>query len=45
MLRNLSIRACLSAMIAFFGVVLLLGAAAGLLSLRASNASDRKSVV
>ena len=39
MLRNLSIRACLSAMIAFFGVVLLLGAAAGLLSLRASNAS------
>ena len=39
MLKNLSIRACLSVMIAFFGVVLLLGAAAGLLSLRASNAS------
>jgi methyl-accepting chemotaxis protein len=39
MLRNLSIRASLTLMIVFFGVVLLLGAAAGLLSLRASNAS------
>ena len=39
MLRNLSIRTCLSLMIVFFGVALLLGAAAGLLSLRASNAS------
>src|SRR6266702_3102798 len=39
MLKNLSIRACLSVMIAFFGIVLMLGAAAGLLSLRASNAS------
>jgi methyl-accepting chemotaxis protein len=39
MLRNLSIRTCLSLMIVFFGVVLLLGAAAGLLSLRSSNAS------
>ncbi|AXE91265.1 methyl-accepting chemotaxis protein [Paraburkholderia sp. DD10] len=39
MLKNLSIRTCLTLMIAFFGVVLLLGAAAGLLSLRASNAS------
>ena len=39
MLKNLSIRTSLTLMIAFFGVVLLLGAAAGLLSLRASNAS------
>jgi methyl-accepting chemotaxis protein len=39
MLKNLSIRACLTVMIAFFGVVLLIGAAAGLLSLRVSNAS------
>ncbi|SEA09203.1 methyl-accepting chemotaxis protein [Paraburkholderia sartisoli] len=39
MLKNLSIRAYLSLMIAFFGVVLLVGAAAGLLSLRASNES------
>ena len=39
MLKNLSIRAYLSLMIAFFGVVLLIGAAAGLLSLRASNES------
>src|SRR3954470_6741613 len=39
MLKNLSIRSCLTLMIAFFGAVLLLGAAAGLLSLRASNAS------
>jgi methyl-accepting chemotaxis protein len=39
MLKNLSIRASLSLMIVFFGMVLLLGAAAGLLSLRASNAS------
>ncbi|MFM0037460.1 methyl-accepting chemotaxis protein [Paraburkholderia strydomiana] len=39
MLRNLSIRTSLSLMIVFFGVVLLLGAAAGLLSLRSSNAS------
>src|SRR6478735_2593474 len=38
MLKNLSIRTCLTLMIAFFGVVLL-GAAAGLLSLRSSNAS------
>jgi methyl-accepting chemotaxis protein-1 (serine sensor receptor) len=39
MLKNLSIRACLTVMVAFFGIVLLIGAAAGLLSLRASNAS------
>jgi methyl-accepting chemotaxis protein I, serine sensor receptor len=39
MLNKLSIRACLTFMIAFFGVVLLIGAAAGLLSLRASNDS------
>ncbi len=39
MLKNLSIRAYLSLMIAFFGIVLLVGAAAGLLSLRASNES------
>ena len=39
MLKKLSIRACLTLMIAFFGVVLLIGAAAGLLSLRASNDS------
>ena len=39
MLKNLSIRAYLSLMIAFFGGVLLVGAAAGLLSLRASNES------
>jgi len=39
MLKNLSIRACLTLMIAFFGVVLLIGAAAGLLSLRVSNDS------
>jgi methyl-accepting chemotaxis protein-1 (serine sensor receptor) len=39
MLKNLSIRVCLTVMIAFFGVVLFAGAAAGLLSLHASNAS------
>ena len=39
MLKNLSIRTCLTLMILFFGVVLLAGAAAGLLSLRSSNAS------
>ncbi|MFM0213492.1 methyl-accepting chemotaxis protein [Paraburkholderia sediminicola] len=39
MLKNLSIRTCLTLMIVFFGVVLLFGAAAGLLSLRSSNAS------
>ncbi|WP_345812823.1 methyl-accepting chemotaxis protein [Paraburkholderia sp. PREW-6R] len=39
MLKNLSIRTCLTVMIVFFGVVLLFGAAAGLLSLRSSNAS------
>ncbi|MEW9583140.1 methyl-accepting chemotaxis protein [Paraburkholderia sp. DGU8] len=39
MWKNLSIRTSLTLMIAFFGVVLLLGAAAGLLALRASNAS------
>ncbi|RFU47046.1 methyl-accepting chemotaxis protein [Paraburkholderia sp. DHOC27] len=39
MLKSLSIRTCLNVMIVFFGVVLLGGAAAGLLSLRASNAS------
>ncbi|CAG4888448.1 methyl-accepting chemotaxis protein [Paraburkholderia gardini] len=39
MLKNLSIRTYLSLMIAFFGIVLLVGAAAGLLSLRASNES------
>ncbi len=39
MLNKLSIRTCLTLMVAFFGVVLLIGAAAGLLSLRASNDS------
>ncbi|PTB18091.1 methyl-accepting chemotaxis protein [Trinickia symbiotica] len=39
MLKKLSIRACLTALVAFFAVVLLIGAAAGLLSLRASNES------
>jgi len=39
MLKNLSIRNSLSLMIVSFAVVLLLGAAAGLLSLRAANAS------
>ncbi|CAE6781917.1 hypothetical protein R69658_04109 [Paraburkholderia aspalathi] len=39
MLKNLSIRTCLTLMIVFFGLVLLFGAAAGLLSLRSSNAS------
>src|SRR6202012_1877713 len=39
MLKGLSIRAYLTLMIALFGIVLLIGAAAGLLSLRSSNAS------
>jgi len=39
MLKKLSIRASLTAFVAFFAIVLLIGAAAGLLSLRASNAS------
>jgi methyl-accepting chemotaxis protein I, serine sensor receptor len=39
MLKGLSIRAYLTTMIALFGIVLLIGAAAGLMSLRASNAS------
>ncbi|MBB5410842.1 methyl-accepting chemotaxis protein [Paraburkholderia sp. HC6.4b] len=39
MLKKLSIRTSLTLMIVFFGIVLLLGAAAGLLSLRSSNAS------
>ncbi|ACC69538.1 methyl-accepting chemotaxis protein [Paraburkholderia phymatum] len=39
MLKGLSIRAYLTLMIVLFGIVLLIGAAAGLLSLRASNAS------
>lgn len=39
MLKNMSIRACLSVMMARFGVMLLIGAVAGLLSLRTSNAS------
>ncbi|MCC8404211.1 methyl-accepting chemotaxis protein [Paraburkholderia sp. MMS20-SJTN17] len=39
MLKNLSIRTSLTLMIVSFGIVLLLGAAAGLLSLRSSNAS------
>ncbi|PLZ01242.1 methyl-accepting chemotaxis protein [Burkholderia sp. WAC0059] len=39
MLKNLSIRTCLTLMVVFFGVVLLLGAAAGLISLRQSNDS------
>ncbi|RDK04262.1 methyl-accepting chemotaxis protein [Paraburkholderia lacunae] len=39
MLKKLSIRTCLTAMVVFFFVVLLAGAAAGLLSLRSSNAS------
>jgi methyl-accepting chemotaxis protein-1 (serine sensor receptor) len=39
MLKNLSIRACLSVIVVFFGAVLLIGAAVGLLSLRTSNAS------
>ncbi|WP_322101546.1 methyl-accepting chemotaxis protein [Paraburkholderia sp. J41] len=37
MLHKLSIRASLTLMIAFFGVVLLIGAATGLLSMRAGN--------
>ncbi|MPW16043.1 HAMP domain-containing protein [Paraburkholderia sp. CNPSo 3157] len=39
MLKGLSIRTYLTLMIVLFGIVLLIGAAAGLLSLRASNAS------
>ncbi|NML30594.1 methyl-accepting chemotaxis protein [Paraburkholderia antibiotica] len=39
MLKKLSIRTSLTLMIVFFGVALLLGAAAGLLSLRSANAS------
>jgi methyl-accepting chemotaxis protein len=39
MLKGLSIRAYLTLMIVLFGIVLLIGAAAGLLSLRESNAS------
>jgi methyl-accepting chemotaxis protein-1 (serine sensor receptor) len=39
MLKGLSIRAYLTLMVALFGIVLLIGAAAGLLSLRESNAS------
>jgi methyl-accepting chemotaxis protein len=39
MLKRLSIRAYLTLMIVLFGIVLLIGAAAGLLSLRESNAS------
>jgi methyl-accepting chemotaxis protein I, serine sensor receptor len=39
MLKQLSIRASLTALIVFFAIALLTGAAAGLLSLRASNAS------
>ncbi|EIF28616.1 methyl-accepting chemotaxis protein [Burkholderia sp. Ch1-1] len=39
MLKNLSIRTCLTMLIVFFGLALLVGAAAGLLSLRSSNAS------
>ncbi|QBR03553.1 methyl-accepting chemotaxis protein [Paraburkholderia pallida] len=37
MLHKLSIRASLTLMVAFFGVVLVIGAAAGLLSMRAGN--------
>ncbi|WP_310633668.1 methyl-accepting chemotaxis protein [Paraburkholderia sp.] len=37
MLNKLSIRASLTLMVAFFGVVLVIGAAAGLLSMRAGN--------
>ncbi|MBN3760242.1 methyl-accepting chemotaxis protein [Burkholderia sp. Ac-20365] len=39
MLKGLSIRAYLTLMVVLFGIVLLIGAAAGLLSLRESNAS------
>ena len=39
MLKSLSIRVSLSLIIAFFGIVLLIGAAAGLLSMRAGNAA------
>ncbi|WP_133646599.1 methyl-accepting chemotaxis protein [Paraburkholderia flava] len=39
MLSKLSIRASLSLIVAFFGVVLVIGAAVGLLSIRAGNAS------
>jgi methyl-accepting chemotaxis protein I, serine sensor receptor len=39
MLKQLSIRACLTALVVFFAVVLTIGAATGLLSMRASNAS------
>ncbi|WP_042290097.1 methyl-accepting chemotaxis protein [Paraburkholderia mimosarum] len=41
MLPKLSIRASLTVMIAFFGVVLVVGAATGLLSMRAGNESLR----
>jgi methyl-accepting chemotaxis protein-1 (serine sensor receptor) len=41
MLHKLSIRASLTLMIAFFGVVLVVGAATGLLSMRAGNESLR----
>jgi methyl-accepting chemotaxis protein I, serine sensor receptor len=41
MLHKLSIRASLTLMIAFFGIVLILGAATGLLSMQAGNASLR----
>ncbi|WP_051390919.1 methyl-accepting chemotaxis protein [Paraburkholderia mimosarum] len=41
MLHKLSIRASLTVMIAFFGVVLVVGAATGLLSMRAGNESLR----
>ena len=39
MLKQLSIRTCLTAFVVFFAIVLLIGAAAGLLSLQAGNAS------
>jgi len=41
MLHKLSIRASLTLMIAFFGIVLIVGAATGLLSMRAGNESLR----
>jgi len=42
MLNNLSIRASLNTMIALFGIVLVVGAAAGLLSMRDGNESLRQ---
>jgi hypothetical protein len=42
MLKNLSIRASLNLMIALFGILLAVGAAVGLLSMRDGNESLRQ---